>query len=279
LGEAQGGLNAQSYASPAEGFDRLALRYDDLVEANPLHAQLRRRSLAWLEEGFRPGMRVLDLGCGVGTEAIHLARRGIRVVATDISPAMIEQTRSRARTAGVADLVDVVACRIGELSATLPQGIGFDGAYASFGALNCEPDLALAIRETASVVKAGGRFVASVVSRPCVSELGLGLASGNLRKAARRLREGVLIDLYGAGTVRAQAYSEGDLTRALRPWFRLERIEGWLVALPPPYLARQWVQHPWIHRPLGALDERISKVWPFRGWGDHLHVAARRHRP
>lgn len=272
-------MTAQSYASAAEGFDRLAPQYDDLVEANPLHARLRRRSLAWLEDAFRPGMRVLDLGCGVGTEAIHLARRGIRVVATDISPAMVEQTRSRATASGVADFVDVVACRISELSATLAEGSRFDGAYASFGAMNCEPDLARAIRETAGVVKAGGLLVASVVSRPCVSELGIGLATGNLRKAARRLRDGVPIDLYGAGTVQARAFSEGDLRRALRPWFLLERIEGWLVALPPPYLARKWMRLPWVHRPLGALDERISPAWPFRAWGDHLHIAARRRGP
>lgn len=41
------------------------------------------------------GMRVLDAGCGAGQMTIELAARGAEVVATDISPALIDIARSR----------------------------------------------------------------------------------------------------------------------------------------------------------------------------------------
>ncbi len=44
----------------------------------------------------------LELGCGTGTNAVWLARRGFTVTAIDLSPEAIRQARRRARDAGVA---------------------------------------------------------------------------------------------------------------------------------------------------------------------------------
>jgi len=270
-----GRLNIQRYQGDAGGFDQLAPRYEELVESNPLHAYMRSRSLAWLDGNLRPGMRVLEVGCGVGIEAVYVARRGIQVVASDISPAMVELARERVRTSGLEHLVEVIQCASGELSAAL-AGAKFDAAYTSFGPLNCEPDLAAAIREIAILLGPGAPLLMSVVSRPCLSELLVSSARLRFRKAFRRFQERVLVDIYGTGRVWFRAYSESELRRALHPWFVVGRIEGWLVVLPPPYLAGEWNRLRPIHRPLEFLDRRAARTWPFRGWGDHLHVSARR---
>lgn len=44
---------------------------------------------------------VLELGCGSGTNAIYLARRGFTVTAVDFAPTAIEQAVAKARAAGV----------------------------------------------------------------------------------------------------------------------------------------------------------------------------------
>ncbi|NQT40124.1 MAG: class I SAM-dependent methyltransferase [Planctomycetes bacterium] len=57
--------------------------------------------------------RVLELGCGTGTNAVFLARQGFDVTAVDISPLAIERAREKASRAGVdvtllaADLLDL----------------------------------------------------------------------------------------------------------------------------------------------------------------------------
>jgi len=50
--------------------------------------------------GLQPGWRCLDLGCGPGRNALHLAARGFAVDAVDISPAAIAWAQERARAAG-----------------------------------------------------------------------------------------------------------------------------------------------------------------------------------
>src|SRR5579863_1314841 len=57
--------------------------------------------------------RVLDVGCGVATTAIEIARRhGSRVIAADISPLMLERAEANARAAGMADRVTVTSADI-----------------------------------------------------------------------------------------------------------------------------------------------------------------------
>jgi cyclopropane fatty-acyl-phospholipid synthase-like methyltransferase len=60
------------------------------------HAQLRA-----LDAGLLPGKTVLELGCGTGTNAIELARRGNQVTAVDLVDLPIELAREKAQRAGV----------------------------------------------------------------------------------------------------------------------------------------------------------------------------------
>jgi len=55
----------------------------------------------WLR--VRPGLRVLDVGCGVGRWSRVLARRGAQVTGIDLSPTMVAQARQRAQRAGLID--------------------------------------------------------------------------------------------------------------------------------------------------------------------------------
>jgi methyl halide transferase len=54
-----------------------------------------------LNDGKLTGSTVLDFGCGTGTNAIELARRGFRVAATDIVAQAIQIARDKARIAAV----------------------------------------------------------------------------------------------------------------------------------------------------------------------------------
>lgn len=57
--------------------------------------EMRAALLGWLPGDLR-GRRVLDAGCGTGALAVEAARRGAEVVATDISPTLVQLARERA---------------------------------------------------------------------------------------------------------------------------------------------------------------------------------------
>ncbi len=54
-----------------------------------------------LDAGLLPGKAVLEIGCGTGTNAIALARRGYRVTAVDFVDLAVRRAREKAREAGL----------------------------------------------------------------------------------------------------------------------------------------------------------------------------------
>jgi release factor glutamine methyltransferase len=50
-----------------------------------------------------PGLRVLDMGCGAGANAVLAARTGATVLGVDVNPAAVEASRANAARNGVAD--------------------------------------------------------------------------------------------------------------------------------------------------------------------------------
>lgn len=56
---------------------------------------------AYLDQGLITPGRALDLGCGPGRNALHLAARGFQVDAVDLSPTAVAWGKERAQEAGV----------------------------------------------------------------------------------------------------------------------------------------------------------------------------------
>src|SRR3954453_13873674 len=57
-----------------------------------------RHLCSQLEGQLRPGVRVLDVGSGIGGAAFHLAREyGASVTGVDLSPVMVDIAQERAR--------------------------------------------------------------------------------------------------------------------------------------------------------------------------------------
>lgn len=104
------------------------------------------------------GSAVLDVPCGSGVAlgGLHPGQ-GLRYVAADIAPAMLERTTRTAARLGVADQVETSESDVEQL------GFG-DGEFdlcVSFTGLHCFPDPRAAIVEIARVVKRGGALRAS----------------------------------------------------------------------------------------------------------------------
>ncbi|ONK15396.1 class I SAM-dependent methyltransferase [Streptomyces sp. MP131-18] len=77
--------------------------YADRARPVPFFADKPDESLvSWLDHGLITSGRALDLGCGPGRNARHLAARGFDVDAVDLSPVAIAWAEDRARAAGSA---------------------------------------------------------------------------------------------------------------------------------------------------------------------------------
>ena len=127
---------------PTAVFDALAPDYDARFTQGVLGRTLRRAVWRWLDRAFAPGQRVLELNCGSGEDAVHLAARGVRVLATDASPAMLDATRAKVDRAGLGRSVEIRPADIERLDQALAGSSDLlDGAFSNFGGLNCVADL------------------------------------------------------------------------------------------------------------------------------------------
>ena len=114
--------------------------------------------------GIRPGMRVLDLACGAGSQTIEAAKRvgpDGGVVACDISATMLDHVRKNAAAAGWQN-VETLECAAEELDETLPP---FDAAICRLG-LMLFPSPGTALKAMQRVLKPGARFAALVLTTP-----------------------------------------------------------------------------------------------------------------
>jgi SAM-dependent methyltransferase len=109
-------------------------------------------------------MRVLDVACGAGSQTIHAAKRvgpNGMVVATDISPTMLEHVRRNAASAGLHN-IETLECAADELDDTQPT---FDAAISRLG-LMLFPSPLTALEAVKRVLKVGARFAALVFTTP-----------------------------------------------------------------------------------------------------------------
>ncbi|MGA9582838.1 MAG: class I SAM-dependent methyltransferase [Allosphingosinicella sp.] len=105
--------------------------------------------------GIRPGLLMLDLGCGDGTTALPAARAGAEVLGVDIAANLVAAGRARAAAAGLDNL------SFEEGDASDLNGIAdgrFDLVLSMFGAMFAPRPLDVA-REMVRVTRPGGRIV------------------------------------------------------------------------------------------------------------------------
>src|SRR5688572_13815541 len=112
-----------------------------------------------------PGARVLDVAAGAGEQTLIAARRvgtSGRVLATDISPTILEYAAAASKRAGL-DNVEIRELD-GERHDLLPAG-SFDAAISRVGLIYF-PDQQRALRGIRHALRPGGRFAAVVYSTP-----------------------------------------------------------------------------------------------------------------
>lgn len=91
------------------------------------------------------GKRVLELGCGIGTDTIGFARKGAHVTAVDLSTESIAVARKRAEVYGLEDRIEFFQANAEELSAAVPVR-PYDLVY-SFGVIHHTPHPERAVAE------------------------------------------------------------------------------------------------------------------------------------
>jgi len=258
------------YADLEAAFDGVAEDYDGHILGNEMNVWLRDRSVGLMSRVFSPGEVVLEVGCGTGTETLQLAERGVRVIASDISGKMLEVLARKAAKLGLDSMVTPLHARPYELGEKLRE-LGFpriDGAYSTYGAINTEPGLGPMTRELHSAMRPGGKLIVGVWNKYCLYEMVGYALRMRPRMTVARLRNPVAVGL-SRFCVSSTAYSVGSLSAALSGSFRLERVYGVEILLPPSNLTR-YLPRGRLLALLKRMEVAIEGSYPWNRLGDHF---------
>ena len=249
-------------------FDAIAGQYDDVFTTSRIGRAQRESVWRELERRFPAGSRLLEIGCGTGVDACFLAERGIQVIACDNSPGMIAVATRRIRQRDLQKLVKPILCNAEDLSGF--KGGCFDGAFSNFGAVNCVPDLRILAGSLKRLLKPGAPLLLCCLGPCCWWEIVWYLASGQPRKAFRRLRHRDTAQIAGGPTVQIYYPTVRTIARMFAPSFRLKSAKGIGLVVPPSYMES------WVARFPRWLDLAVrSDLWLARCPGirllsDHL---------
>jgi SAM-dependent methyltransferase len=231
------------------------------------------------------GLRVLEIGCGMGTDGAQFAKAGAIYTGMDLTDAAVELARKRFQVSGLEGEFHVADAE----RLDFPDA-SFDLVY-SHGVLHHTPDIEAAVREIHRVLKPGGRAMVMLYHRGSynyrvgirvlrragagllTSEAGIKLINLLTREPIDSLREHAQLakngnssaddflsqSTDGAGNPLARVYSRREARELfkdfsgveLRAYFLNKRfiplIGGLLPRSVESALASRWGWHLWIY--------------------------------
>ncbi len=253
-------------------FDDMADAYDREFTVTAVGTTLRAMVWSRLESGFAHRESLLELGCGTGEDAVHLAKLGHRVLASDASEAMLRVARRKAECAGVAHRIRFLRVPMEHIGAAL-EGETFDGAFSNFGALNCVADVPALSRTLARLLKPAAPLMFVVMGRHVPWEWAWYLARGDRGRAFRRFAA------QGAQWRGLTIHypTPRELCGAIAPQFRVHRRVSLGCVLPPSYAAGWLERAPRTLAALSAIERSLPSF--MARFADHYLLDATRTGP
>jgi SAM-dependent methyltransferase len=264
-------------------------RFFERVEEHRYQTEWHIPAAAGFDEARN--LRVLEIGCGLGTDGAQFARAGAIYTAVDLTDAAIELARRRFELENLPG-----EFRVADAENLDFADESFDVVY-SHGVLHHTPDTRRAVREVHRVLRPGGRAVVMLYHRDSYnyrvnigvlrragarllqSEGGLKLAHrltgepiASLREHAAQLRqdagqylapeEFLNRNTDGAGNPLARVYSRREARELFKDFARVD--------LAVHFLNKRWLPI------VGAILPRSLETRLAARWGWHLWIYARK---
>ncbi len=135
--------------------------YFDEVEARKYFVEHHIPRFAEFERWS--GKKVLEIGCGIGTDTISFARHGAQVTAVDLTEKSLEVARQRAKVFGLEDRITFLQANAERLSEYVPVE-RYDLVY-SFGVIHHTPHPEQVLEEIRKYVAPGSTVKIMVYNR------------------------------------------------------------------------------------------------------------------
>jgi ubiquinone/menaquinone biosynthesis C-methylase UbiE len=216
------------------------------------------------------GKRVLEVGCGIGTDSINFARAGAYLTAVDLSGESLRIAKQRARVMGVEDRIEFVQANAEELTSAV-AGDPYDLVY-SFGVVHHTPRPERALAEMRALATSGGTLELMVYHRRSWKVFWTVMARGR----GQIWKTDELVARHSeaqTGCPVTYTYSRRQARELVeRAGFRVEQVR---VEHVFPYRVRDYVEYRYVKEPYFAWVPGPAFRAFERRFGWHLLVDAK----
>ncbi len=255
-------------------FDMMAATYDGNF-TNTAIGQLQRQqvweSLTAVLKSYQRPVKILEINCGTGEDALELSRSGHYVTATDGSSMMIEVARQKADLAGAGN-IEFAVCTFDQIDDHF-NGKKFDLVISNFGGLNCinGNEIEKLGHQLYPLLHNDGKLFFVIMGRSCLWEIMYYLGRGKPATAFRRKRRSVLFEIEGV-TMPVFYYSPSDLKKIFRSLYTYCRSKPVGLFIPPSYLQNKFGNRKQLLSNLTRLEKKFSGCSVFSNLADHFCI-------
>ena len=255
-------------------FDIMAETYDaDFTHSNI--GQLQRKRvwdflLPVLNSHSRP-LKILEINCGTGEDALELSRLGHSVIATDASGSMIKQAKQKAALKGLPD-VQFDVCSFDKLNSAFANE-KFDLVLSNFGGLNCidATDLEKLAARLSSMLNDHGKLFFVIMGSFCIWEMLYFFAKRNPAAAVRRQKKSASFS-SGENEMQVFYHSPSRVRKIFEKSYDYAGSMPVGLFIPPSYLEKRFVAKPERLKRLEALERQIGSSSWFSNLADHFCI-------
>ncbi len=256
-------------------FDVLAADYDTSFSQSLTGQAQRMASRAWLQS-FLAGkgmLRILEINCGTGEDAIWLASLGHTVIATDQSEHMIREARAKVLPDSSNASPVFITCSFDTLSSHFNDD-SFDLVFSNFAGLNCISPAQLTTfnQQLQQLLTADGHMAAVIFGKYCWWETCYYLLKADRRNAFRRwTNKPVMARLTDSVSQPVFYYSVRKFMKSMRPFYLLEKKPVGLF-IPPSYMEYSMQRNKRVFGLLVKLEHLIQRASFCSALADHTYL-------
>lgn len=256
-------------------FSNYASHYDTDFTNSVIGSLQRER--VWHNLSFileRPNkLDILEINCGTGEDAVHMAKFGHTVFATDASSEMVAIAAEKIKQHHFDLNARAEQCSFHELN-TKYNGKQFDLIFSDFGGLNCINEIEL--KETLitlnKLLKPGGKLALTIMGTCCIWEILYFSIKFNFRKAFRRLNKKGVETILENSNFKTYYYSPKKIKQfvILNSRLLIQKPVG--LFIPPSYLGPFFKNKQWLLKLLSGIENLVGRISIFSNLADHYLI-------
>lgn len=245
-------------------YDSISHNYDEQLQKGLLEKIIRKHFQKKLINAFKPNDRILELSCGTGTDAIFLAKNGIKVTATDISPGMIEIANQKILKENLSNNIETIVMNMENINQIKDV---YDEAISNFDGLNFIKSPSNFAFNLSKILKPKSTVIFTLLNSKCAWEFIYYMLKLHPKKAF-----GFIQKREKNYASQITLYSPSKCAAFFTPYFNIKSITGFGFIIPPDGLTGLQRLFGGIFKKLESLDTFLASKPPFRNLCDHYII-------